>query len=797
VPHGALTVGLLERWLEERGMQRRARRSVVWALGAHHGFLPTGEDVMQCEDPSVAGLEEWEEERRALLDGLFEAVEAKLPIHLNDLPDDVVAGLMAITSFSDWIASSAQHFPYHRDPTDARRYLEQACQLARDALERIGWFPRRPLAEGPMDFGALFQFPPNALQQTLADLIRGATEPLLVVVEAPMGAGKTEAALYAHLELQRGAQHRGLYVALPTMATGNGMFPRVKAFLQRFGNRPLDLQLQHGAALLNREYRQLQPRYVGDAADDSVLAREWFTPKKHAMLSEYGVGTVDQALLGVLRVRHHFVRLFGLANRTVVLDEIHAYDTYTSSLIETLVAWLGRLGSSVILMSATLPRARRARLVQAYGAAPAEWDTSYPRVTVATRSGHARSVSIPVERERIIRIRGVPRDTDRLAEEAKRLSEAGGCVACIVNTVDRAQQLYQYLAQGEAIYYSGLPVGRRHGDVEVFLFHARFPSDERRVREELILQLFGKEGYEKGYRPPKAILVATQVVEQSLDLDFDVMTSDLAPVDLLLQRAGRLHRFDSAKLGDWRRARPEAHREAGLSVAGLGPNLSSLDLEGWQEVYSPYILLRSWWILRELREITIPTDIQNLIEQVYGDASLNVPDEIREQFERARLKHEQEMQRQEVWARGVAVQKGNDLLESPDDLLSALRLEDDEEQGSQMPLTRYGEPSVGIIPLHRVGDGLYLDAQGKEPADLRRVPTDEQAERIFGRSVRLGGRWVYEAMRAVDPPQAWERHPLLRRLRPLEFTAGAATIGGRRVRLTPELGVIYDRVESK
>jgi CRISPR-associated endonuclease/helicase Cas3 len=317
------------------------------------------------------------------------------------------------------------------------------------------------------------------------------------------------------------------------------------------------------------------------------------------------------------------------------------------------------------------------------------------------------------------------------------------------------------------------------------------------VREELVLRLFGKEGYEKGHRPPKAVLVATQVVEQSLDVDFDVMISDLAPVDLLMQRAGRLHRFDSGKLRNWGRARPEAHCEARLFVAGLAPNFSDLDLTGWQQVYSTYILLRSWWVVREHRELVIPADIQNLIEQVYGDESLNMPAEMREQFEKARAKREQEMQEQVAWARGVAVRDGKDLLKSPDDMLSALRLEDDEEQESQVPLTRYGEPSVGIVPLHRVGDGLYLDPQGREPVDLRRVPTDEQAERIFGRSVRLGGRWVYEEMRAVEPPRAWERHPLLRRLRPLAFAAGAAIVGERRVRLTPEVGVIYDRVEGE
>src|SRR5579883_100323 len=537
------------------------------------------------------------------------------------------------------------------------------------------------------------------------------------------------------------------------------------------------------------------PRDVRSASDDGVIARKWFTQKNHAMLSEYGVGTVDQALLGVLRVRHHFVRLFGLGNRTVVLDEIHAYDTYTSTLIEALIDWLRRLGSSAVLLSATLPRSQRMRLLQAYSAAPPERDVPYPRITVATRSGQAQSARIPVEGERVIQIHSIPRDIDELAEAAARLVNTGGCVACIVNTVDRAQRLYQRLARGAAICHNGIPVGRNHGDAQVYLFHARFPSDERRAREELVLRLFGKDGYEKPCRPSAAILVATQVVEQSLDLDFDAMISDLAPIDLLVQRAGRLHRFDSLKLAGWGRARPEAHREARFFVAGLEATVSNL--EGWDRVYSPYVVLRTWCALRGRRKVVVPADVQELIEQVYGDGPLDVPDGAREQFEGARRRDVEEMRRQKEWARGVAVRNGKDLLKPPADALSALRLEDDEEQESQVPLTRYGEPSVSVVPLHRIGGSLYLDAQGKELVEPDGAPTDQQAERIFGRSVRLSGWWVYDAMQKVEPPKGWKRHPLLRRLRPLELTAGQARVGGRCVRLIPEVGLVYNPAEGE
>jgi CRISPR-associated endonuclease/helicase Cas3 len=347
-----------------------ARRAIAAAIGAHHGFVELEQHVSLCQDLFVVGDAAWAEARQSLLDCLFQALDASLPTHLKEIPDYVCVTMMALTSFADWIASSAEHFPYGRQVTDLRRYLEEACRLARKALDSIGWHPRTPLMGGqPVGFQAVFAKTPNDLQRTVMDIAASVSGPTLLVVEAPMGSGKTEAALYAHLYLQRAARHRGLYVALPTMATGNGMFPRVKTFLQAVGTRPLDLQLQHGTAILNREYLQLRPREVGgESRDDVVSAHEWFTPKKHAMLSEYGVGTVDQALLGVLRVKHHFVRLWGLANRTVVLDEVHAYDTYTSSLIETLIGWLGRMGSSVILMSATLPRSRRERLVRAYGA---------------------------------------------------------------------------------------------------------------------------------------------------------------------------------------------------------------------------------------------------------------------------------------------------------------------------------------------------------------------------------------------------------------------------------------------
>ena len=189
-------------------------------------------------------------------------------------------------------------------------------------------------------------------------------EPGILLVEAPMGEGKTEAAFYAHLELQRRFGHRGMYVALPTKATGNAMFLRTLKFLRKHGtDRKLDLQLLHGATLLNDTFQNLRLSGIHDPeTGGEIRAGEWFTSKKRALLSEYGVGTVDQAILPILPVRHNFVRLWGLANRVVVFDEIHAYDAYTGTLLVHLLRWLLALGSSVVLLSATLPPSIRRKL---------------------------------------------------------------------------------------------------------------------------------------------------------------------------------------------------------------------------------------------------------------------------------------------------------------------------------------------------------------------------------------------------------------------------------------------------
>ena len=225
-----------------------------------------------------------------------------------------------------------------------------------------------------------------------------------------MGEGKTEAAFYTHLELQRRFGHRGLYVAMPTKATGNAMFKRTLSFMRSQGtDRRLDLQLLHGATLLNDAFQNLRLSGIHDpTTGGEIRAGEWFTHKKRALLSEYGVGTVDQALLPILPVRHNFVRLWGLANRVVVFDEIHEYDAYTGTLGPP-VARLLALGSSVVLLSATLPPSIRRKMADVAGSKFPSQEEEYPRLSVFCPGGNAYQKHFVADftRRQTLRLKGI------------------------------------------------------------------------------------------------------------------------------------------------------------------------------------------------------------------------------------------------------------------------------------------------------------------------------------------------------------------------------------------------------
>lgn len=746
-------------------------RHAVQAVSAHHGyhFLPAETDQGRpLNEPA-----EWRQAREEILRSYWQTLAPDGSPARDELSLAAVNWLAGLTSTADWIASNPEWFCLgERSIDDLGDYYRNACKLARAALNRIGWHGYRPLLRqsmGTNDLLARVVGRPNMVARPLQlagdRLLQAVQGPSLLLVEAPMGEGKTELAFLAHLRLQAANGHRGLYVALPTQATGNALFKRALTFLEQFAEGPLDIQLVHGGAAMNEEVQHL--RGIDHSAAESLSASAWFSQRKRPLLSPYGVGTVDQALFAVLNVKHHFVRLWGLGNRVVVLDEVHAYDTYTSGLIAALLRWLKALGCSVVLMSATLPLARRAELLRAWGvelcAVPG---VAYPRLLLAdvrgVRGEHFAARQLPP-----IHLTGLGETLEVLADTAVELLAEGGCGALIVNTVDRAQKLYAALRQ------------RLDDEAQLLLFHARFPADQRGEREREVLARFGADGD----RPVRALLVATQVAEQSLDIDFDFMLSDLAPVDLLLQRAGRLHRHD--------RPRPSRHAQACLYVAGLQTDqLPELKETAWGYVYDAYILLRTWALLRREACLTLPADIDRLVQAVYGDEPL--PDDLDEEV-CARIEIESygeylaRVQKKRRESFNIAI----DPAEEPQRAYNGKPRGSEEGEGVGLEnRTRLGTESVTLIPLEMV-DGGWCVRLGEAVFPLDGPLSDALARQLYNRQLKVSRMALVKRFKCDQLPAAFE-HPLLRNCYPLPLQQGRYVQDGLRLRLDDHLGLVYE-----
>ncbi len=752
---------------------------VLQAISAHHGYNFNRPEINAATPPFEGA--EWSQARKELFDSYWQALAPAGVSEADELPLAAVEWLAGLTSVADWIGSNPDWFPLGERDDSLAEHLAAARALAQRALREIGWTRYRMLLSTPAETDALIArivqrtgIAARPLQVEGDRLLQEAQGPALLLVEAPMGEGKTELAFLAHLRLQAANRHRGLYVALPTQATGNALFDRALTFLNAFNDQlPLDIQLVHGGAMLDERVPRL--RGIHDQKDDSVGSAAWFSQRRRPLLSPYGVGTVDQALFATLNVKHHFVRLWGLANRVVVLDEVHAYDTYTSGLIESLLRWLKALGSSVVLMSATLPEQRRNALLQAWDVPVTEVpELPYPRLLLADSRG-LRGATFDSRPLPPISLQAIGEDLADLAACARQQLEAGGYGALIVNTVNRAQELYRQL---QPLLDEG---------VQLILFHARFPADERGERERQVLEVFGNTGTDS-LRPGRALLIATQVAEQSLDIDFDFLITDLAPVDLILQRAGRLHRH--------RRVRPDVHTEARLFVAGLHPQkLPELKETAWEFVYEPYILGRTWALLSREQTLQLPYDIDRLVQAVYGDALL--PEDLDAEalayidgeaygMHRARLNTERQ-------------QSVNIALAPTDEPQHAyLQKPRGNEEGEGLGLTnrtRLGDDAITLVPVYQVAGGWSVQPDGEPFNPLQPLP-EALARQLYGRQLKLSRKAVVAHFSALEAPSAFAEHPLLRHLKPLELKDYSCTIGKLLLRLDDRLGLVYEATEA-
>ena len=751
IPHSIVSHFLILNWLvDTHGWQRAIAESYCVVPGGHHGTPPTEDALIEAKKrPSSTGAgETWASVHAELATYVTARVGAGVYLSTwsgKPLKKTTQGIITALVIMSDWLASDENLFPYERENESS----EELAEAAWDTLRMPGpWAPTSTDETVDTRLRHRFQLPNNVqarpIQRAALECVDHAEGPALLIVEAPMGEGKTELALLAAESFAAQSGSGGVAFALPTMATSNALFSRIHSWVNALPDSPSgehtkSVILAHAKARQNDEFRFL-PRasnivFSGDhndgSADDVAAAYAWFSGRKKGMLANFVVGTIDQILFAALKTKHVVLRHLALVNKVVIIDEVHASDAYMSVYLRRVLNWLGAYHVPTLVMSATLDPEARLLLAAAYAnkEVPEAHDnesfnslrneSAYPLITTVTPTGavaHARPEAS--NRSSTIRVFPLDDDDDSLIQELQTSLKEGGSVAIVRNTVGRAQHT-------AALLRAKIP------NADVLLMHSRFLTVDRESKERELRTLLGPDaGHDEpvrfGERP--LILVGTQVLEQSLDIDVDLMISDLAPIDLLLQRAGRLHRHDrtnrasgvrSPRLliagADWTTTPPQPHQHSAM-------------------IYQEYPLLAAAHVLQEHlltgRPVSLPADIARLVRDGY-DPEHAVEAEWHETWDTAR----------HTWKKYIANKeaKAKDFLLSEPwggswmDALNAAAIDQEDSIGGQAQV-RDTEDSVEVLIVQRLENDVRILPWLKKNGG-RRIPTIAAPDEALAYSV--------------------------------------------------------------
>jgi CRISPR-associated endonuclease/helicase Cas3 len=640
---------------KERGEDRVSGAVFSKVIGAHHQGK-SGSGNFKRQSKWYCGQSELE----ALMQITFLGeCEHSLPELDRVFQGKTGAILLGLLILSDWISSGAAF-------SDAEEWINspdadaQITAKAFDFIFRSGLKPTQ--VKWPESFCGVWPIIPKdgrrKLQQDMERLFSTpGLKPSVVLIEAPMGEGKTEAGVFAALRMAKLWGKDGFYIAMPTAATANQMVGRMEALLSMH-DVPKEVRLLHSMAWLESDLRPISSQ------DERTEIEKWLSPTKRGLLGQFSVGTVDQAMFAATNVRYGVLRLLGLSNKVLVIDEIHSYDAYMSEIIVRLLEWCKALEIPVVMLSATLPPAMKKKLLVPYGSQ--SFSEAYPLITSINADGTATEHVVSETSHKLavsIRQSSVLRDTAAIARAAAEEVKDGGCLCVLMNTVREAQEVYKALQDSF--------------DGDLLLFHAQFPAEQRTELEHACIRRYGKD---KTHRPQRSILVATQVVEQSLDVDFDAMYTAVAPIDLLIQRVGRVFRHEHT-------VRPSAHAQACVTV--LAPGKEN-DFGSSAVVYPECLLKSAIRCISKHSAIRIPEDIPELVKAGYDPA--NVPEEEAKQWMENQIREQVEA--------GASQQY---LISPPDKMFSALEnvldYEDGEDAYALSAKTRLSEPTVKIALL--------------------------------------------------------------------------------------------------
>lgn len=638
------------------GEDRRSALLFPEIVSAHH----QGKYGAGCFDETSPFFDLQKEMEEQMRQFFLRKKEKRLPSVKSERRGVVEGLLLGIMILSDWISSGAS-FCDGENWIDNDNASDRIRTIMLEFLSKSGL--KKEKAQWQSSFSGVWpNIPGNGLRSLQKEvekmLQQGECRYRLVLLEAPMGEGKTEAGVYAALRLAELWEKDGSYFALPTAATANQMVKRIQE-LFRMNGKDDRVRLLHSMAWLDES-----GQFHCNSPDEKDEISRWLVPLRKGLLGQYAVGTVDQAMFAATVVRYGALRLLGLSNKVLIIDEIHSYDAYMSRIITRLLEWCAAMDVPVVLLSATLPPVIKKKLLEPY--TDQELSGAYPLITAVDENWRVEEKCVGTVYHRLesdLEELPILNSPDMIAETACEMVRDGGCICVLMNTVREAQAVYTSV--------------RKLYDGDLLLFHAQYPLARRAEIEEACIKRYGKE---KSNRPARSILIATQVVEQSLDVDFDAMLSAVAPIDLLFQRLGRVHRHEDT-------IRPERYKKACFFVM-VPKEQNSFGLSGY--VYPECFLRRSVSLLRDRKTIRIPEDISTLVAMAYDPTA--VP------YEESTEWYENQI-RQQVEA-GASEQY---IIRPPGKTYNALDeiLSYDDEAPMLQVATRLGEPTIRLALLNK------------------------------------------------------------------------------------------------
>lgn len=572
IPHNLVSQCALER--------NGVAESVGMVVGSHHGMpIQSSSDLVETQ----VWLEDSDLNKDFYINIQNELLCKGLDVagfkNTAEIPNINIIGQILLTGFlifCDWIASSEKYFPLTEN-LDQEINLEERFEKGINLWKSDTNFYNKE--KHPATFKERFSFESNEYQKVLYEKVKENEDSTsLYILESPTGSGKTEAALFAAEKLIEKNGANGLYFALPTQATANSVYDRISDWLASYDPKA-KLRLNHSKAgsVINYNHQN-----------------NWFDIKNLHLFDPCIVGTIDEVLSLSIKQRHIFLKHLAISGKVVIFDEVHAYDAYVSEHINKVLRWLGAYNVPVIILSATLPTNKRNELLKNYllgkGLKSKDIITeesqdkySYPLLTYT--SGNTISYFSDFKTNNFIKINFRKLNEEILVEEIIKQYESKQNVGIIVNSVNKAQKLYKVLSE-------------EIGQDDILLIHSKFRTKDRDRKENKLLNLIGKNSN----RPEKFIYIGTQVLEQSLDIDFDILLTELAPIDLLIQRAGRVKRHQEVK-------------EKDVYIFGTNENYDFDKTSSF--IYGGYLLAKTQSVLP--KQIYNYNQISDLINQVYND----------------------------------------------------------------------------------------------------------------------------------------------------------------------------------